>query len=118
MNSPRSLPVLFSLLFVASAHAAITITPTDSAPLMFAAAEVQRAAKASGSSAPNLTLRVEPGMPQAYRIERDGVAVRIVGGDAIGAMYGGLDVAEAIRTGSVVVFINDNGASPNDRGAL
>jgi hypothetical protein len=36
--------------------------------------------------------------PQGYRIERraDG-ALRVAGGDAIGAMYGGLEVAEALR---------------------
>lgn len=118
MNSPRSVPVLFSLLFAASAHAAITITPADSAPLKFAATEIERATKASGAAALNRILRVEPGAAQAYRITRDGVAVRVVGGDAIGAMYGGLDIAEAIRTGTLVVFLNDNGASPNDRGAL
>jgi hypothetical protein len=101
MDSPRSLPVFFSLLFVASAHAAITIMPADSAPLKFAATEIERAAKASGASEPNLTLRVEPGVAQAYRIKRDGAAVRVVGGDAIGAMYGGLDIAEAIRTGTL-----------------
>ena len=112
MNSPRSLLVLFSLLFVASAPAAITIIPADSAPLMFAAAEVQRAANASGSSAPNLTLQVEPGVPQAYRIERDGAAVRVVGGDAIGAMYGGLDVAEAIRTGALAL-LKDSDHAPH-----
>jgi hypothetical protein len=36
--------------------------------------------------------------PQGYRIEhRPNGAIRVIGGDATGAMYGGLDVAEAIR---------------------
>ena len=41
------------------------------------------------------------GPSQCYRILREGTGVRVIGGDAIGAMYGGLDVAEAIRLGTV-----------------
>jgi hypothetical protein len=101
INFSRYVPVFFSLLFVATIHATITITPADSAPLKFAATEMESAVKASGASAPNLILRIEPGVPQAYRIECDGAAVSVIGGDAIGAMYGGLDIAEAIRTGTL-----------------
>lgn len=101
MNSLRFWFVLASLLFAASVRAEITIEPGDSAPLKFAVAEIEQAAKVSGSLVPNVVLRVESGVPQAYRIERDAAAVRVIGGDAIGAMYGGLDVAEAIRTGTL-----------------
>jgi len=47
--------------------------------------------------------RIDPASlpPQGYRITREtgGQALVITGGDATGAMYGGLDVAEAIRIG-------------------
>jgi hypothetical protein len=38
---------------------------------------------------------------QAYRIERIAEGITVTGGDAAGAMYGGLDVAEAIRSGAL-----------------
>jgi len=41
---------------------------------------------------------------QSYRIERDGAKVRVIGGDAAGAMYGRLDVAEAVRLGTLAVI--------------
>ena len=34
-------------------------------------------------------------------VERDGAKVRVIGGDAAGAMYAGLDVAEAVRIGAL-----------------
>ncbi len=50
---------------------------------------------------PDVSISVAAGTAQSYRIERDGVKVRVIGGDATGAMYGGLDIAEAIRTGTL-----------------
>jgi hypothetical protein len=38
--------------------------------------------------------------PQSYSIRRRGESVVVLGADAAGAMYGGLDVAEAIRLGT------------------
>jgi hypothetical protein len=38
--------------------------------------------------------------PQSYSIRRSGATVAVLASDATGAMYGGLDVAEAIRTGT------------------
>lgn len=99
--SMSTLPVLLSLLWAASASAAVTVIPADAASLRFAVSEMERAAQAGGTAVPDLTLVVEPGTPQTYRIERKNGKLRVVGGDAIGAMYGGLDVAEAIRTGSL-----------------
>lgn len=94
---------IFTLLLgtVAVCHAVVTISPTDSAPLRFAAAEIERAAKNANQPAPEVTPSVQAGAAQSYRIERDGVKVRVIGGDAAGAMYGGLDVAEAVRIGTL-----------------
>ncbi|MCX6905984.1 MAG: hypothetical protein NTW03_21405, partial [Verrucomicrobia bacterium] len=42
------------------------------------------------------------GVPQSYRIERAGGGdIRVLGADPAGAMYGGLEVAEAIRLGTL-----------------
>ncbi len=40
-------------------------------------------------------------IPQGYLIRRVGNRIWVVGGDAAGAMYGGMDIAEAIRLGAV-----------------
>jgi len=80
---------------------AITVTPPDSPPLRFAAAQIERAAHSAGRAVPDVVLTIEPGEAQSYRIERTGDRIRVVGGDAVGAMYGGLDVAEAIRLGAL-----------------
>ncbi len=51
--------------------------------------------------------------PQAYRIERGAAdRIRVIGGDPVGTMYGGLDVAEAIRTGTLD-SLNDSQHQPH-----
>ena len=82
-------------------HADVSVSPADSAPLRFAAAEIERAARDAKQSAPDVTISVQAGTAQSYRIERDGPKLRVTGGDAAGAMYGALDVAEAIRNGTL-----------------
>ena len=72
----------------------------------FAAAEIERAAAMAPERAPLHialeTVSVAGGEPQAYRIERSAPdRWRVVGQGPQGAMYGGLDLAEAIRTGTV-----------------
>lgn len=68
--------------------------------LQFADAEVAAAAKAAKAAAPTVTFQLDPALgPQAYRIVRAGDGFRVTGGDVTGAMYGGLDVAEALRLG-------------------
>ena len=73
--------------------------------IAFAAAEIERAAAMAPTGAPlAVSLEIEAvagGDPQGYRIERPGAGrVRVVGVGAPGAMYGGLDVAEAVRLGT------------------
>jgi len=82
-------------------RAEVAISPAESAPLRFAAAEIERAAKDARQPVPGVSLSIVAGAAQSYRIERDGAKVRVIGGDATGAMYGGLDVAEAIRMGAL-----------------
>ncbi len=86
-------------------------------PGRFAVEEIRREAEArglargtpgDGTVAIRIELAVESNgtpKPQSYRIEvrnKNGRRVITVrGADAVGAMYGGLDVAEAIRTGTI-----------------
>ena len=64
-------------------------------PIAFAEQEI---AAARGPK-PNITYRIDAALgEQAYRFEGSVDAIRIVAGDSAGAMYGGLDVAEALQT--------------------
>lgn len=103
-------PILGVLLLasVVLGHAGVSISPIDSAPLKFAAAEIERAVTDTKRPAPEVTLSVVAGAAQSYRIDRDGAKVRVIGGDATGAMYGGLDIAEAIRTGTFDSLVNSD----------
>jgi len=94
----------FLVLFLGTVtvcHADVSFSPAGSAPLRFAAVKIEPAAREVKQSAPNVTISVETGAAQSYRIERDGAKVRVIGGDAAGAMDGGLDIAEAVRIGSL-----------------
>ena len=107
MKIPQGIYTTIALAYLALSTGATAVNvsiDTPSGPLSFAAEEIQ-AATAAAKSAPELvvSLRVESTTlaPQSYRIQRDGGKLTVTGGDAAGAMYGGLDIAEAIRTGSL-----------------
>src|SRR5579859_338279 len=71
----------------------------ESSPqVAFARAEIKKASD-SKDGTPPVEFIIDPvGLkPQCYRIERAPGKINVIGGDANGAMYGGLDVAEAIR---------------------
>lgn len=97
-------PMLACLCISATAAPVAISFDTNSAPLVFAAEEIQ-AASVTAKDLPKLavSLRVDAVAisPQGYRIERDAGKIIVTGGDAVGAMYGGLDVAEAIHTGAL-----------------
>jgi hypothetical protein len=85
-------------VFTGTAIAGVNLPPNAPAPMQFAADEIARAAGGK-PLAMELSLEIQSnGVPQSYRIERDDTKLHVIGGDAAGAMYGGLDVAEAIRT--------------------
>ena len=86
---------------------------TTAGPGRFAAEEIRREAVARGitlgheANATRIVITVEPGANaavQSYRIrvqnEGGRRIITVRGADATGAMYGGLDIAEAIRTGT------------------
>lgn len=74
---------------------------TSTAPMLqFAEAEIAAAARAAGRRPPTVRFQLDPTLgAQAYRIGRKGEALMVTGGDLAGAMYGGLDIAEALRLG-------------------
>ena len=98
--------LLFALHLFASTALAASLSvindPSTGNPGKFAAEEIQREAVAKGITA-NVSLTVEKkakALAQSYRIERNGDQIRVIGADEAGAMYGGLDIAEAIRIGT------------------
>jgi len=56
----------------------------------------------------------EAGMgPQSFRIRREGTnTIRIVGGDSLGAMYGGLELAEMVSLGSSLKDVQEKARKP------
>ena len=51
--------------------------------------------------------------PQSFRIHKEGGRIiRVVGGDSLGAMYGGLEIAEAIRLGGGLDAVIDKARKP------
>jgi hypothetical protein len=107
MKSPSfTANLLPGLLFASLSSAAslqLTNDPSTGGPGKFAATEIQREAEAKDTTAKIiLTVEKKPKVvPQSYRIERDGDQIRVIGADQAGAMYGGLDIAEAIRLGTL-----------------
>lgn len=116
--------VLLCVLLCAGSHAvfaaptlSLSVDPATEGPGKFAAEEIRREAAARGLTvvragdplpgvAIEVALTVSPGaVAQSYRIKvtRENARRTIIvrGSDAVGAMYGGLDLAEAIRTGTL-----------------
>jgi len=97
---------------------AISVASEAEGPARFAADELRRAARAQGmteasvatSADVQITLAIglpagRKSTPQAYSIRvqlQSGIRrITVQGADAAGVMYGGLDIAEAIRTGTL-----------------
>ena len=79
---------------------AIVAMPMRADPEAFARSEIVASARRAGVEPPPVTLTVDPRLgPQDYRFQTQaGGGIGVVGGP-VGAMYGGLDLAEAIRLG-------------------
>ncbi len=87
------------------AHAAerAEMKMTDVPQWAFAVAEINHAAIKVGVAPPAAEMTLDPALgAQGYRIEHTRTGgFRVIGGDASGALYGGLDVAEAVRLGTL-----------------
>lgn len=107
--------LLFIAIATPAAAAQIQVTNAEptGAPGRFAVEEIQREAKARGMSivedakATRVTLSVDKDFKtgaQSYQIRVRNTGgrreIEVAAADSVGAMYGGLDLAEAIRTGT------------------
>jgi hypothetical protein len=81
--------------------AAVSAQTEASDPISFSKAEVAEAARLAGVAPPMLHFRIDASLgPQAYKCEKESSgAIQIVAGDSTGALYGGLEIAEAVRLG-------------------
>ena len=105
-----------------SAGQKVAITGMDEDPrVAFAVGDIKQALQKSGYEfvEQNAEFRVvfalfEAGMgPQAFRIQREGDwAIRIVCGDSLGAMYGGLELAEMISLGGGLHAVQEKSRKP------
>ena len=110
------LPVLLVLLTASAAAASLDLVnhPATGEPGKFAAEEIRREATAkrmtlgNETNASRVVLSIEKvagAAAESYRIRVQTEARRriitVLGSDPTGAMYGGLDIAEAIRTGTL-----------------
>ncbi len=92
-----------------SAERKVLITCDEDNPMMaFAIGDISKALQKFGYETAQTDAelhisfeRFEPGMgPQSFRIQKEGDrGIRIIYGDSLGAMYGGLEVAEMITLG-------------------
>ena len=122
----RSWIVLFVLALavvdVVSAGRKVEITGVRDDPMVaFAVVDITRALQRSGHEIVDRDgdLRIvftlfEPGMgPQSFRIQKEGDrAIRIVYGDSLGAMYGGLELAEMISLGGGLEAVQEEARKP------
>jgi len=100
---PVVLVVLLGCANAASAGPTVTAR-SNAAPVRFAAAEVTRAIQdRQPKELREIVLAVSGrGAAQSYQFSRPEAGTLVVtGADACGAMYGGLDVAEAVRLGTL-----------------
>jgi len=105
-----------------SAGQKVAITGMDEDPrVAFAVGDIKQALQKSGyefvdrDAEFHIVFRLfEPGMgPQAFRIQREGDgAIRIVCGDSLGAMYGGLELAEMITLGGGLHAVQEKARKP------
>lgn len=105
---PRLQPILQGILFGLALGLAPNLTAQvaydrHSPQLQFAAQAVEAALASRGERAVvNLTVDAAADLkPEGFSIRRKGAPFTVTGKDAAGAMYGGLDLAETIRSEGV-----------------
>jgi len=114
--------IALSAVNFCSAEQKITITNIDDDPLVaFAIGDIRQALQKSGYEIVDtdgdisiIFTLFESGMgPQAFRIQKEGErAIRIVCGDSLGAMYGGLELAEMISLGGGLHAVQEKARKP------
>jgi len=114
--------VLCGTAAAGAAHRGVAVDYDGDDPrIAFGAGEVRTALRGAGHTVDGKDAAVrivfdtfEKGLgPQAFRIQREGPdAIRVVGGDACGAMYGGLELAEQIALGGGLDAVREMARKP------
>ena len=114
--------IALSAVNFCSAGQKVAITGIDSDPLVaFAIGDIKQALQKSDYEVVDMDedLRIvftifESGMgPQAFRIQKEGNrTIRITCGDSLGAMYGGLELAEMITLGGGLHAVQEKARKP------
>jgi hypothetical protein len=113
---------VLTLATVVSAGQKVQIAaPGDDPMIAFAVKDIRQALAQFGHEivSRDADLRIvftqfEPGMgPQSFRIQKEGNrAIRITYGDSLGAMYGGLELAEMITLGGGLEAVQEKARKP------
>lgn len=124
-NAVFQLWIVFSILALstlASAGQRVQIVGFPHDPMVaFATGDISKALGRFGheivTQDPDLRIvftQFEPGMgPQSFRIRKEGNrAIRITCGDSLGAMYGGLELAEMIALGGGLEAVQEKASKP------
>lgn len=113
--------IVFSLVTVCAAGQKIAITGIDDARVAFAIGDIKQALQENDYAIVKTgeDIRIvfdifEAGMgPQSFRIQKEGGrAIRVVAGDSLGAMYGGLELAEMITLGGGLHAVQEKARKP------
>jgi hypothetical protein len=100
----------FAVLFTGVLASVVTqaalpevVVEPASAALHFAKAEILKAAASNTGTTPRrVVFHLDAALPaQTYNLQQAGAIVSVTGGSEAGAMHGGLDVAEAVRLGTL-----------------
>lgn len=95
--------LLVCLLFPQPARAAVQLPDRAAACLQWAAQDLDEALReARVLPQAEVTVALSPGAdlpPESFALTIDGDQIRLTGGDAVGAMYGLLELAEQVRDG-------------------
>ncbi len=96
------------LLTTAAAAVVLPALPVLAASGDSPTAFADREIAAAGAKAPKVDYLLDAKLgAQAYSFVRIGSGIRVVAGDPAGAMYGGLDIAEALQAGKLDVLLAD-----------
>jgi len=100
---------LHALSYILFAATAVGGSVAHAIPTEFATREISAAAKAAAVAEPRVIFKIDSSLgAQAYRFNGGSNGPLIVtGGDESGAMYGGLDIAEALRLGTLKELVSD-----------
>ena len=114
MTHPSDMTIvsIVTLCVAMSGHASVRFDATKP-QVEFAAREIQASLAARGESA-DISLQIDDAAdlkPEGFQIRKERGAITVTGRDAAGTMYGGLDLAETIRSEGIAA-VQDRTQNP------